>query len=277
MGGLGNQMFQYATARSLAYRKRLPLLLDLSFLNANSNHTESFTARPYSLDIFLGNKITVPCAPAKRHLREIKENWQQDSIPEILHPPESRESYILSGYFQKYPYFQSCKDKIKQDFRFRYPLDAEAKQISEQIQLTNSVCIHVRRGDYIRPSTQAFHGIIDIDYIKHCIALASSQITNPDFYVFTDDPEWCNNHLPCLPNMVIASPELAGYKSSQHLQLMTKCKHFIISNSSYSWWAAWLSDYHKKTVWYPNRWYRNKDVNTTGLCPDDWIGIPLNS
>jgi hypothetical protein len=129
--------------------------------------------------------------------------------------------------------------------------------------------INVRRADYLNTD---FHGVYGIDYIKSAVKIIESKIENPKYFIFSDDIEWCVENVN-LPNMTIVNHFYKGSKFSHYLQLMMNCKHFIIPNSSFAWWSAWLSKSSDKIVIAPKRWFNRDDINTNDLIPENWIRI----
>ena len=279
IGGLGNQMFQYATARRLAFKHDTALILDLSSF-------ETYKLHNYALNHFnINAQIAIPkqlglCRSDSRlsRLRRIflrsnshdsnyikEKNFNFDR--EIL---ELSDNVYLDGYWQSEKYFKDIENIIKKEFRLEYELDEKNREMADYISNCESVSIHVRRGDYVTNSViNAFHGTCDMDYYLRCISLLKNKIKDPHFFIFSDDPEWVKINLNIdFPTIFIThnGPE----KNYEDLKLMSLCKHNIIANSSFSWWGAWLNDNPQKIVIGPLNWFRDNKINTRDLMPEYW-------
>ena len=269
-GGLGNQMFQYAFARALSIKYKTNLKIDLSFLK-NRNMGPNFTYRNYELDIFNVvedfNSTFENCIrfdePHLNYSKEIVDNINRQIDKDIM----------IDGYWQSVKYFEESKSVIKSDFTFKSLVDDSSvdkiKLMLDDIRSTNSVMLNIRRTDFLNND---FHGVMGLDYINKSTELLESKIDNPKYFIFSDDIEWCEENIK-LNNMVIVDHSYKGDRFSYYLQLMKECKNFIIPNSSFAWWSAWLSDSPNKIVIAPKKWFTNESINTSDLIPSDWIRI----
>jgi hypothetical protein len=269
-GGLGNQMFQYAFARALSIKYNTNLKIDLSFLK-NRNMGPNFTYRNYELDIFNVvedfNSTFENCIrfdePHLNYSKEIVDNINRQIDKDIM----------IDGYWQSVKYFEESKSVIKSDFTFKSLVDNSSvdkiKLMLDDIRSTNSVMLNIRRTDFLNND---FHGVMGLDYINKSTELLESKIDNPKYFIFSDDIEWCEENIK-LNNMVIVDHSYKGDRFSYYLQLMKECKNFIIPNSSFAWWSAWLSDSPNKIVIAPKKWLTNESINTSDLIPSDWIRI----
>lgn len=264
IGGLGNQMFQYATARACALRSGADLKLDIS----GYRHQIGITSRKYQLHVF-----------------NIRENFTGRFFikPKIYREPPNlrfspsvlfaQSNMYLDGYWQSERYFQDKGDQIRRDFLFKNPPDKLNKAYLSEITLKNSISVHIRRQDYVTDKvTHDFHGICDIKYYQKALLMLSKKVPKLHVYVFSDDPVWVKK------NLTIKYPVKYlninnGDKDWEDLRLMSACKHNVIANSSFSWWGAWLNKNPKKIVITPKRWFNNPDVDTTDRIPDGWIKI----
>jgi len=284
MGGLGNQLFQYATGRSIALKNNLPLKLDLSWFKDQPG-------RPYSLNHFaIIEDIAVPdeIAHLKRNemrlLNRIVTTYKEcskpyyrrtyirekslDFDPNIL---QISGSAYLEGYWQSEKYFKDIEDIIKREFTVIDPPDNENLNYARMIQSSNAVAIHVRRGDYISdPNANQFHGICSLQYYNRAIDQIMLTVKNPHFFVFSDDPAWTQDNLKidAQKTFVVHNPPDKNYED---LRLMSLCSHFIIANSSFSWWGAWLSRNESKIVIAPSRWFQDTKYNDVDRLPEKWI------
>ena len=281
MGGLGNQMFQYAIGRSLAHDLGEKLILDTSFydrIHANA------TPRHYEL-----NHLDIQGEVLQRgffsrywiYIQELLEKkfplfFQNyvlekggDYTPVLL---KKRKNLYLDGYWQCEKYFIHNQDIIRQDFQVITPQSDVNKEWADKIANTNSVCIHVRRGDYVTdPKANQVHGTRGLDYYNKAITYISKKVNNPVFFVFSDDFEWTKKNISC-PSEVHHMDQNGPDEDYEDLRLMMQCKHFIIANSSFSWWGAWLGNYKDKIVVCPKKWFNDPEKKTDIIC-DSWVRI----
>lgn len=182
----------------------------------------------------------------------------------------------LAGLWQSYRYFETIQDKLRSDFTFREPLPVSAQDIVYQLQQPNSICLHVRRGDYISIKNNAdVIGFVGLDYYRRGVEYFCGAIRNPRFFVFSDEVDWCKEHLAWLgSNTTFVSDILSKYSRSYPVELhvMTKARKFIIANSTFGWWAAWLAGAEAKVV-APMNWFRAPDLSADDLIPSSWIKL----
>ena len=286
-GGLGNQMFQYAFGKSLAIKLNTPLYFDISCFELENEKSDKM--RPYQLDLFnlpikfaKKNIINQFLNPSKfqRGLNKfgfLKKTYYKEYS--FLFDPKvniQSPSVYFGGYWQSEKYF-ATSDSIKQALNFKKSLNYESEMLKlEILQKENSVSIHVRRGDYIlSPESIQFHGTCTIDYYKSAINLIREYVNKPFFYFFSDEPKWVEQNIVSgLTNYTIVKHN-QGADSWQDMALMSKCKHHIIANSSFSWWGAWLNTSPNKIVIAPKNWFAKPDLNQQSetLIPENWIRI----
>ena len=270
VGGLGNQLFQYVAARRLAHVHNTVLKLDISAF-------EKYTLHAYHLNYFniieniaTANEIEtikgnndIACNCLGRVIREQSFNFD----PGILYLPDN---VYLQGYWQSEKYFADIKHIIIKEFTVKYALDARNKEIADSINNCSSVSLHIRRGDYAsNPHTNSVHGICSLEYYQRCIAEMVEAVSEPHFFVFSDDPEWVMENIKLEYPMTLIDhngPE----RDYEDLRLMSMCKHNITANSTFSWWAAWLNPNPKKMIFVPERWFQNEKTDTSDLIPDNW-------
>ncbi|TCD07737.1 alpha-1,2-fucosyltransferase [Pedobacter frigidisoli] len=271
-GGLGNQMFQYAVAKSLA--KNSMLLIDTSFLSKNKFTNDYFTARDLALTIFnniklikcnklLGYLVKRSILPRTKYIHQTENNeW-------IAFRQTEWTITYLDGYFQDENYFKKIRSQLLQDFRFQDVSEANKGLKFKIMPDRSSVGIHVRRGDYLLPAANSFHGLLPKSYYDAAVEKLEQLISNPHFYVFSDDPDWCRLHFQSSKHLftIVSS---TNSKSWEDMYLMSICKHNIIANSSYSWWAAWLNQNVDKIIIAPKNWLATTETN---IVPKEWIKI----
>ena len=286
LGGLGNQMFQYAAGRALSLRNNTTHCLDVSDFGSYGLHQGFELHRVFSMPITLASEEDIQSILGWQSSRSVRRillrlNWtllrRQGFIvephfnywPELFNAP--RESYLL-GYWQSEKYFKDYSAMIRSDFTFRHQLEAVNKELAEVIGLSNAVSVHIRRGDYANNlKTKATHGLCSLDYYHAAIKYVSERVAPPHFFVFSDDIAWAQENLKFnFPCQFIGHNQ--GASSYIDMQLMSLCKHHIIANSSFSWWGAWLNLNADKIVIAPKRWFVNKS-DVRDLLPQEWVTL----
>lgn len=279
-GGIGNQLFQYAFGRHLAHLHNTEVHFDLSAFD-NPEH------RPFALNHFnvnlkkvSQNKLPFHIRKGFRNLRLIRSFLNRFFYPyqiviqnqfhfNPLYLSNNQNTYYW-GYWQSEKYFSEVKELIKQELTFKENLSDPDKEVRQKIEEKNSVCLHVRRGDYLN---HPLLPICDLSYYQKAIEIICEKVQNPYFFIFSDDITWCRENLKLShPNDFIHTEE-----PIRDLRLMTFCKHNIIANSSFSWWGAYLGNNNDKIVISPKKWFMERDnkanYNTKDLIPDNWIMI----
>jgi hypothetical protein len=267
-GGLGNQMFQYALGRVLAIKNSAELKLDTSFLSLNF---KSITKRTYNLDVFnIKAEITHSSYLISILRRIFKSRGQEKSFQFDKNILSIGGEAYLDGYWQSPKYFERLEDMLKKDFILKNPLTHNTKILAEEIKNSNSLCVHVRRGDYVGNKN---HEVTDKDYYTRGIEYIKNHTQIDKIYVFSDDINWCRNNLSFEFPVMFVDNNYAGIYGEEHMYLMSKCKNFIIANSSFSWWGAWLSEYKDKIIVCPKQWFPDASVSTNDLIPESWVRI----
>lgn len=294
-GGLGNQMFQYAFGRRLALKNRVPL-----FLDTFSGFQDDFYKRAYSLDIFNIQATILDIETIQKINRLQQPTGRKDKILNLMNrylggfnPLFIREKHYeydenvlntkapfayLSGYWQSEKYFKEVEKNIRKDFTFKMPLAPTLLALANEIQEKNSVCFHLRRlhgiaNGQVNNEGVNFHGASGQSYHEKAIRLLAEKEKNLHFYVFADSPEWAKENI----KLPFPTTFVAGNADYEDLQLMSLCKHHIIANSSFSWWAAWLNANPSKTIVAPKEWFADKSVNTKDIYPPSWVIIENKS
>ena len=287
-GGLGNQMFQYACGRALAYKHQTELIIDSTQLEITN---PGVTPRSFELDIFnivfrkvskkdifiiekynkLINCILLKIG-LKNNLTTIYFREKEYSYNSLIEKTE-KKCYLV-GYWQSYRYFEIIDFIIRSEFDFKPITDQQNYKRTIKIKNTNSVSLHVRRTDFLNNKNKDKHGTCSIDYYNKSIELIVEKFSDPFFYIFSDDIEWVQKKLNLpLPHEVVSGNN--GKYSYIDMQLMSLCKHNIIANSSFSWWGAWLNKNESKIVIAPKIWFADelKNSQTDDLIPKTWIRI----
>lgn len=264
---MGNQMFQYAHGRALSLKTCKKLVLDTSMLDS---YYPWVTKRDYALNVFDLKSILLSKDAdqiALETYRIINETQHFKYDPTIIN--QAIGSVKLMGTWQSWKYFFNIKDIILNDFsldeRCITPENLERK---EKIENENSVSIHVRRTDYLSPFNK-FLGVLPIEYYHNAIKYISERVSNPIFYIFSDDVDWIKSNI----KLSYESYIIEGNNPSADLYLMSKCKHNIIANSTFSWWGAWLNTTPDKIIISPQFWFLEKKikVNELDIIPPEWV------
>jgi hypothetical protein len=267
-GGLGNQMFQYALGRCLAQRQDRPLLLESSALSQSRA-----TPRAYGLDAFTigARAITFEELARTSRLTLTVTQYQRGFHPEVLEIPRG-PTLILNGLWISERYFAEAAAVVRRELTFR---SAEVTERVALIQSCVAVAVHIRRGDYLS-SCGAQFGFLGLEYYRKAIALMAQTVREPHFFVFSDEIEWCRTHLQVgHPHSFMSYGGPADRQGQEDLRLMSLCRHFIIANSTFSWWGAWLGIAEDKIVVAPRRWYRDDPsfIRSADIVPSRWRSI----
>ena len=287
MGGLGNQMFQFALALKIKSLGRNVCIRPL-FANGSS--------RKYELDCFEGvRKCDIPISyddveddngdlirRIKRLFVKRKPDIYSDRIIEYQPEVLEYDNVILSGYWQNEKYFADIREKILNTYSFQKELSEKWKKMFYETchvpfdaECENSVSIHVRRTDYVLPQYEVLYGgICTIEYYKKAMTYCIEKLNNPIFYFFSDDMKWVKDEL--VPRLVRCG--LSDYRLidaecddvAKDMWMMSRCRHHIIANSTYSWWGAWLGDNKDKIVVAPSKWMNKYSDDV--ICKD-WYRI----
>lgn len=277
-GGLGNQMFQYAAGRALSHRLGCPLMLDLTWFQ--NRQDRQFALDPFKIDVDTRSVFRFMPTSLQTHLSRITRRFS----PRLAGVPVFRERHFqymssfaelgapvfLEGYWQSERYFRALRSELLEEFSLRRPLPARLHQLLEAIQTCDSVCVHVRRGDYVTNVNAAkTHGTCSDIYYSRAVAEIANGLSNPHCFIFSDEPDYVRDtlRLDCSSTVV----DVNGTEEAHlDLVLMSACRHFVIANSSFSWWGAWLGRCESKRVIAPARWFLTSDRNTEDLLPDSW-------
>ena len=279
IGGLGNQMFQYAAARSLALAHGCQLKLDISGFADYRLHNG------YELDLFnikaeiaSLEEVSQLVGMQPRLARFVHKQLGLGKSTHFVERDFSFDSHFfrikppvyLDGYWQSYKYLEPVAAQIRGELTPKKPLADQNLKIAEQITKVNSISIHIRRGDYVaNQATNKVHGFVGTEYYKKAIQSILDRVSSPYFFVFSDDLAWARNNLGLVDNVTFVDHN-TGVGSYEDMRLMSLCQHHIIANSSFSWWGAWLNTNPSKIVVAPRKWFAN-GRNVTDLFPLNWI------
>jgi len=280
-GGLGNQMLQYAAGYCLAKDLNSLHKLDLSYYSSiPTNHTK----RKFELSFF---NISSPSATEFETLKlsgkRYSPLWLLNTINYVFfskywidYPIQKyfgMKDLYLNGYFFSEKFFVDYREQILKEFTLKSKYRTEEYiRIENKIKNdSNSVSMHIRRGDFITNKFAAkHHGILGQDYYKRAINTISK--SQKSIYVFSDDIDWVKNNFTFLPkNSYFVSKH--KFNSAQEMTLMSLCKDNITANSSFSWWGAWLNKNNEKVVIAPRKYYQDILTRAKDVVPKTWIKI----
>jgi hypothetical protein len=273
LGGMGNQMFQYAMAKALALRTGHELKLDTRSLISHGerpfelNNLSIFASEAVLSDFSkLGFSLfSYPLIRLKKHpAYYLEKNFSYNH--ELFN---QTKSIYLDGYFQSEKYFLPCENEIRKEFTFKSKLNQNEIKYWQSMQTSQSVSLHIRRGDYVGNSILA---PLPMSYYEKAILQVVESLQNPHFFVFSDDLKWAKENLN-LHHPVTYVEGHIGNDSYRDMRLMSLCKHHIIANSSFSWWGAWLNASPDKLVFAPKDWFSDKSINDKDLIPTTWIKV----
>lgn len=294
-GGLGNQLFCYAAARRLALINNVELVLD----DVSGFVYDHQYQRHYQLDHF-----NIPCRkvtaaerlePFSRTRRYLKRRWNQrlpfeqrrylvqDGInfdPRLLRF-KPRGTVYLEGYWQSEDYFKDIESQIREDLRIQLPSDVVNQRMVAQIRATNAVAVHLRFFD--TPDQEATDVPLNNasgDYYHRSIQMMEQYLSNAHYYLFSDQPQAARERIPLSDDRITLVHHNEGdVMAHADLWLMSQCQHFIIANSTFSWWGAWLAAQSDKIVIAPGFESRSNSADRItswgfdGLLPKTWLKL----
>lgn len=271
-GGLGNQIFQYVFGASKAKELGVELSFDMSFFKKHSKK------RPYMMGIFgIKSKENKDFrAPLYWTLRKtIKGDkflglniYRESAFIFEEKSKNIKDNTFIEGFFQSAKYFD---DEIIKNLNFIAPINSKTQEIENSMQGLNTVSIHIRRGDYVSKAVyKNLYNELTVAHYKSAIEIIKEKVENPVFYVFSDDPIWAKENLGIEATFVSHN---SGNDSWQDMYLMSKCKHNIIANSSFSYWGAMLNKNENKIVIAPKKWFNGDSIenSTKDIYPENWI------
>lgn len=284
LGGLGNQMFQFAAGRALALDRGADLRLDISDFKGYQLHQGFQLKQAFCGPFHVASESDVQAVLGWQRSRRAQQIFSHPAMAPMrktglvvephfqywqgIHGTPAR--CYLKGYWQSEKYFQTHAQTLRADFCFRSPLSGRSAVLADKIRQCNAVSLHVRRGDYVlNRVTAATHGLCPPDYYQAAARHICSRVDNPVFFVFSDDMPWVRQHLALPVPMEYADHNQQAYDD---MHLMSLCKHHVIANSSFSWWGAWLNPNPDKIVVAPRQWFA-VTRNTQDLLPAAWVAL----
>ena len=284
ISGLGNQLFQYMFGRQMAIVNNMPLKLDTSFYE--TQNLRDYKLGNYNIaaqvagknDIEKVLRIDDPISKVQRYFSgynkyyyKEKKAWQYD--PLVIDAAKS--GIYLDGYWQNYKYYTNINNGLLNEITLTNQTELSEYNLYSTVERDKqSVSIHIRRGDYITDNhANKMMGVLSLDYYYQAVAHIRKHLSDPRFYVFSDDLNWAADNLK-LDGPVELVAIANGEKDYVELDLMSKCKHNIIANSTFSWWAAFMNRNPAKIVIGPKKWVPTPEINTEiDLLFPEWIKI----
>jgi hypothetical protein len=276
-GRLGNHLFQYAAALGLADRLDRDVLIDCSVIPDSFYKFDAF-----EIDAAFARPDQVPANIKRSRLLSrigwsstIDHRYQKRSrIDDFF--KNSDAPIFLDGFWQSEHYFQHCAALVREKLRFRNPPEGRNSEFLQQIQSTSSVSVHVRRGDYVSSAAAAKrYYVCPTDYFETAFRSIQAQInTQLMVFLFSDDPDWAKSNLK-FDVPVVAVVGNNGDTAHEDLRLMAHCKHHVISNSSFSWWGAWLMEQPDSITVAPPRWFIDPRMDESRIVPSRWQRQPV--
>lgn len=280
-GGTGNQLFQYALGRHLAYKNNDTLKLDVGGLDRANKVGDIY--RPLQLDVFTIQKTVATDEEIKRlkyPFGLFSKAWRWfifhafSDKNTLFYPSVLKKTgdIYLDGYWQSPHYFDAIRGILLKELMLVQPLSPAAQATAQRITSTPSVSLHVRRGDYIKnPRVLKEFGVCSKEYYSKAIEQIATSTPNATYFIFSDDIEWVKANLAVGEHAVfVKDPTITD---TEELMLMSMCSHNIIANSSFSWWGAWLNQHPDKIVVAPTPWF-NTQMFDPSLIPSSWIQLP---
>lgn len=296
-GGLGNQLFQYAIGYALSKSRGADLYLDLAWFDENNSDTpRKFLLHKFNISFKVARRgdilkfkfhrlfykiiklvfnisfldVIIPRVDTQFVPLKCKKYFSEKGSgfdPDIL---LLEDDFYLEGTWMNENYFSPFASDLIKIYGIRPILNDYYKQIEIRIKTCNSVCVHIRRGDYAdNPMTLNYHGLTTLEYYMNTINYMLIEIDNPQFYFFSDDILWVKNNFDHIPNSFFVSMEFNN-SDIQEFYLMTNCKNQIIANSTFSWWAAWLNCNPEKLICAPKKW-SSVIIDSESVLPANWI------
>ncbi len=276
-GGLGNQMFQYAFGKMLAARHNTELKIDITMFPTYKYHLYTLDnlniSAPTATDEEIAQFVKKRPLPGRRNI--LRNLFFADATKYVVEPSfyftqemmSLKAPCFVDGYWLTEKYFLEIEDTIRKEFSVRTPLNDYTKRMEEKIRSAkHPVMLHVRRMDFAHdPTMKVNHGTVSQTYYEEAMRLMQERQQDADYFVFSDEPEWARQNIfPKGPTEYIGQgPEV----NFMDLYLMSLCEHFILANSTFGWWGAWLSkSYRNNLTIMPSRMTNKMDTRDL-LCP----------
>lgn len=281
--GLANRMFQYSYylyLKKLGYDAYVDFYTSAKLRHEKVSWSSIFPDAPIrqapAMDVLkTGGGSSLVSRIRRRYLWRTCRVRYMSSAFDASPPDENSRLLYISGVFQNAEMVSAVESEVLSAFSFRPFADAYNRAVSEEILSCESVAVHVRKGkDYVE--RHWYTGTCSAEYYSRAVDLLKGRVENPRFYVFTDNPQWVKENFTGFEYTLVRGNPVSGPGSHCDMQLMSLCRHNIISNSTYSWWAAFLNSHKDKTVVIPEKWFNPEaaaEYRSDKLCCQGWISI----
>ncbi|MDN3584404.1 alpha-1,2-fucosyltransferase [Mucilaginibacter flavus] len=282
-GGLGNQLFQYAFGRKVAIQNACELKLDLSFFEDQSvrryalNHYSvmEHIASPADCERLVAKHNSKLRHVARKYFRYHPHYIEENGLSYNQAYLEVKGECLFNGYWQSEKYFADISHIIRNEFKVTVKSSGPNIELRKKIDCSNAVSLHIRRGDFENNKiVNHIHGVCSLDYYLAGIQYIATQLADPVFYVFSDDILWAKENLTI--NYAVIFVDINDeYSAFEDMALMSRCKHHIIANSTFSWWGAWLNPDPCKIVVAPKNWFADPAMNlqSASIVPEKWVRL----
>ncbi|MEH6503186.1 MAG: alpha-1,2-fucosyltransferase [Cycloclasticus sp.] len=283
IGGLGNQMFQYAFAYGISQKKGSTLKLDIGGFEFYEQR--KYALNHYYIDAEIANRdearqlkyetenlVAAFLRRLNRGTKPFAKSYYKEPYFQYDNNVFKRQGDVyFDGYWQSEKYFSSYRTDLLEHFSLKVPVHAKSKEYQQKILANQAVSLHIRRGDYVtNAKANAVHGTCGLDYYREAVSAIKKAMDNPYFFIFSDDMGWAKENIDFIDQAVFV--ELgSGSLDHEEMWLMSECQHNIIANSSFSWWGAWLNKNPNKIVIAPQRWFKDSSIITKDLIPEPWV------
>lgn len=282
MGGLGNQLFQYAFARSLSYKLDAELFLDISYFNHDEQRKHViFGLNSFNINGIVGYYPYVEKTSIGLNYEKKQEltRYSEGNFPKSVGEygiMKNIENIKLPAFFEGYyqfqmkdkhecliteNYFKDTIDIIDKELQYVKDMTYNSQSLIEEMKNYDSIALHIRHGDY---EDIPNFGLCSVEYYQNAIDILTTELDNPKIYIFTENPNWVLENLKFeVPFKIVefdASKNVVGRAFGELLNIMASCKHFIIANSTFSWWGAFLSKNEFKIIITPKPWFQSRMI-----------------
>ncbi len=290
IGGLGNQLFQYAYGSYLANKANTDHFIDLRAFADYDVHPlaiDRFTIKAKQFTPEMCDRLPAKYRQGPRWRNTIRQ-FARTAMPGAVKPLSRRSQrpfgfdtrymqpdndLYVDGYWQSESFFPGMRSQLRRELTLRSPLSQASQRVADQMQSVASVALHVRRGDYVsNPANRNIFRCLEADYYRRCLEDLCQHVANTRVYLFSNDIPWCIEHLNVgIPMTPVAHNDVTT--AHEDMFLMSRCQHAIIANSSFSWWAAYLAcENRNRRVYYPQPWFCPGSLDGSAIGCDDWIG-----
>jgi hypothetical protein len=272
-------MFQYAAGLALAQQHEVELRFDLEWFDAFQLHQGLELRRVFGLDIPAASNAEMRRVLGWLTVSRVRRIFSRSSLQMVRPSSLAVEPHFhywagfrdlpadcyIDGYWQSERYFSLVAERVREAFRFVEPLEPENEELIQEMSCVESVSLHVRRGDYVRNrNVGQVHGVDLTDYYRKAVEKIGHRIQNPHYYIFSDEPDWVRENLSLSSPFTIVEHN-RGVDSYRDMQLMTHCKHYILANSSFSWWGGWLGRRQSSCIIAPGSWFNRADIDCSDI------------